>query len=141
MNDSQLRQVGASLVELPTISGANGNLSVAEIEKQLPFVARRYFLVYDVPTGETRGNHAHRVQHQYLTCVRGSCHVTVENGHQRAELTLDSPSLGLYVPPMIWSTQSVYSADAVLLVLSSDVYDESDYIRNYDEFLALTGEK
>lgn len=141
MSDPQLRQVGVSLVELPTISGANGDLSVAEIGKHLPFVVRRYFLVYGVPPGETRGKHAHRAQHQYMTCVSGSCHVTVENGHQFAELRLDSPRLGLYVPPMIWSTQSEYSADAVLLVLSSDVYDELDYIRDHNEFLTLTGKK
>ena len=141
MTDSQLGRTGASLMELRTISGANGNLSVAEIEKQMPFAPRRYFIVYAVPPGETRGKHAHRAQHQYLTCVRGSCRVTVDNGRQRAELTLDSPRFGLYVPPMIWSTQFDYSADAVLLVLSSDVYDEADYIRNYDEFLALTGEQ
>ena len=137
----RLKEVGASLVELQTISGANGALSVAEIGKQMPFEVRRYFLVYDVPPGETRGRHAHRAQHQYLTCVRGSCLVMVENGRTQAEVRLDSPRLALSVPPMLWSVQSEYSADAVLLVLSSDVYDELDYIRDYAEFLSLTGAK
>ena len=140
MNDRErLEQVGARLVELQTIAAPIGDLSIAEIGKQLPFVPRRYFVVYGVPDKAVRGQHAHRVQHQYLTCVAGSCRVRVENGHNHAELTLDSPRFGLHVPPRIWASQFDYSADAVLLVLSSDVYDEAEYIRDYDEFLSMTG--
>lgn len=135
----QLEQVGVHVVELQTIAAPIGDLSIAEIGKQLPFAPRRYFVVYGVPENAVRGQHAHRVQHQYLTCVRGSCRVRVENGRSQAEIVLDSPRFGLHVPPRIWASQFDYSADAVLLVLSSDVYDESEYIRDYDEFLSIAG--
>jgi UDP-2-acetamido-3-amino-2,3-dideoxy-glucuronate N-acetyltransferase len=72
-------------------------------------------------------------------CLRGSVTVVVEDGRERDEVLLDSPELGLYVPPLIWTTQYRYSPDAVLLVLASDVYDAADYIRSYDEFLAAVG--
>jgi dTDP-4-dehydrorhamnose 3,5-epimerase-like enzyme len=136
-----LETVGVHVLDLQTISAPIGDLSIAEIGKQLPFLPRRYFVVYGVPDQTVRGQHAHRVQHQYLTCLHGSCRVHVENGRDHAEITLDSPRFGLHVPPRIWASQYDYSADAVLLVLSSDVYDESEYIRNYDEFLAMTGAK
>lgn len=132
---------GAKLVELPRIVDMRGSLSVGEIGKELPFPPKRYFLVFDVPSVEIRGEHAHKRQHQFLVCVRGSLRVMVDDGRNRDTFVLDRPNLGVHVPPMTWAAQYQYTADAVLLVLASDVYDASDYIRNYDDFLKLAAER
>lgn len=136
---TELTATGVSLIKLKTISDPDGSLVVNEIAKLLPFTTKRYFLVYDVPYHDVRGLHAHRVQHQFLTCVRGSVHVMVDDGHHRAEVILDSPGVGLYAPPMHWGAQYKYSPGSVMLALSSSEYDPDDYIHDYDEFLSLTG--
>lgn len=118
------------------VTDARGSLSVGEVAEELPFIPERYFLVFDVPSSELRGEHAHRVCQQFLICVHGSCRVLLDDGRRRCEVTLDSPDLGVFMPPMIWGTQYKYSADAVLLVFASHSYDGKDYLRSYDEFLA-----
>jgi hypothetical protein len=117
-----------------------GNLSVGEIDKELPFRPARYFLVFEVPSTELRGEHAHKACHQFLICVHGSCRVLLDDGKQRCEVTLDRPNLGVYMPPMIWGTQYRYSKDAVLLVFASHGYDADDYLRTYDDFMKVLGE-
>lgn len=104
----------------------------------LPFVPQRFFTVFDVPSAETRGSHAHRVCEQYLICLRGEVSAIVDDGSRREEIRLDRPDIALYMPALIWGTQYRYSPDAVLLVLASHPYDNSDYIRDYDEFLELS---
>ena len=126
----------ARLVKLPRIVDLRGGLSFAEYDTHLPFDPKRYFVIFDVPSIEVRGEHAHRAQHQFLVCLRGSCSVVLDDGVYRDEVTLDQPDLGLYLPPMVWGIQYKYTQDAVLLVLVSDVYDADDYIRDYDAFLA-----
>lgn len=126
---------GVSLMELPIIQDLRGGLSYAEVEAGLPFIPRRYFLVFDVPSKDVRGEHAHRECHQLLVCTRGSCTVMLDDGENRAELVLDRPNLALHIPPMVWASQYKYSQDAVLLVLASDVYKADDYVRDYDRFL------
>ena len=128
---------GATLLQLPRISDARGNLSFGEVQQSLPFTPARYFLVFGVPSREVRGEHAHRELHQFLIAVHGSCAVRLFDGTNSEEVTLDRPELGLHVPPMIWTTEYKYSPDAVLLVLASDVYRESDYIRSSDEYLQV----
>ncbi len=123
------------LCQMPIITDLRGSLSVGEYGKHLPFQPQRYFLVFDVKSKEVRGEHAHKCLQQFLICVRGSCTVMVDDGRNRAEVLLDSPGIGLYIPPRVWGVQYKYSPDAVLLVLASDVYDANDYIRDYDEFL------
>ena len=108
----------------------------AEFPRDLPFVPKRYFIVFDVPSEYVRGEHAHRVCQQFLVCVKGSCAVMVDDGTVRDEVLLDQPNLGLYMPAMIWGVQYKYSRDAVLLVFASEYYDPEDYIRNYDDFAA-----
>ena len=103
----------------------------------MPFSPQRYFLVFDVPGKEVRGEHAHRASHQFLVCARGSLNVVVDDGVNTEEVRLDRPDLGLHIPPLVWAVQYKYSADAVLLVLASDPYDPADYIRDYDEFLSV----
>ncbi|MBN6053687.1 WxcM-like domain-containing protein, partial [Nonomuraea sp. RK-328] len=124
----------ASLHELRVAKDLRGELSAGEFERELPFRPARYFLVFNVPSREVRGEHAHRECDQFLVCVRGSCGVLLDDGRNRREITLDRPSRGVYMPAMIWGTQYRYSPDAVLLVFASHPYDPDDYIRSYDEF-------
>jgi UDP-2-acetamido-3-amino-2,3-dideoxy-glucuronate N-acetyltransferase len=126
---------GVTLYRLPLINDMRGNLSFAEHSQYLPFLPKRYFIVFDVPSKEVRGEHAHKKLHQFLVCIKGSCSVVVDDSVNRQEFLIDSPNIGLHIAPMVWSIQYKYSPDAVLLVLASDVYDPDDYIRDYDEFL------
>lgn len=126
---------GSSLYELPFIQDLRGNLSFAEFEKDLPFVVKRCFWVFDVPSKEVRGEHAHKECHQFLICVAGDVTVMLDDGDKRAEIKLDTPSRGLHIPPGVWGVQYKYSSDAVLVVLASHTYDSNDYIRDYADFL------
>lgn len=126
---------GVRLYKFPLIRDVRGSLSVGEFEKQVPFEVKRYFLVFDVPTKELRGEHAHRQCHQFLICVHGSCNVVVDDGKHRQEFVLDGPDLGVYLPPKVWGVQYKYSPDAVLLVFASHHYDAKDYIRDYSDFI------
>lgn len=130
---------GVSLHRLRLVEDLRGKLTVAECDSDLPFVPQRYFLVFDVPSKDVRGEHAHRRCHQFLVCVKGSVSVVVDDGTSSEEVLLDAPNLGLHVPPMIWAVQYRHSGNAVLMVLASDPYDPADYIRDYDEFLSLRG--
>jgi dTDP-4-dehydrorhamnose 3,5-epimerase-like enzyme len=104
----------------------------------LPFLPKRYFIVFDVAEGQTRGGHAHSTSHQLLICVKGSCLVALDDGKTRDEVWLDRPELALYLPPKIWATQKQFSPDAVLMVLASDLYNPEEYIKDYEEFLSIT---
>lgn len=130
---SRVRDV--TLHRLPLVRDLRGNLTVGEFPRDLPFEPQRYFLVFDVPSKEIRGEHAHRTCHLLLVCVRGGCSVVVDDGTQREEFRLDHPTLGLHLPPMVWGIQYNYTPDAVLLVFASDLYDPDDYIRDYQQFL------
>jgi len=126
-----------TLHRLPLAIDLRGSLSVGEIGQQVPFEVLRYFLVFDVPSAETRGEHAHHVCHQFLVCVAGKLAVVADDGEKRQEFILEKPNQGIHLPPMTWAVQYKYSADAVLLVLASHHYSSEDYIRNYDEFLLI----
>ena len=127
---------GVTIHRFPVIPDLRGNLTVGEFDRQVPFIPKRYFMVFDVPSREIRGEHAHRKNHQFLICLRGSCAIVADDGTCKVEINLDAPSRGIYLPPMTWGIQYKYSRDALLLVFASDYYDASDYIRDYDEFLA-----
>jgi len=123
------------------IRDMRGDLTFGEFPKDIPFEPKRYFLVFNVPSEKTRGEHAHHKCHQFLICVKGSCAVVADDGQSRCEVLLESPDMGIYLPPLIWGIQYKYSSDAVLLVFTSDNYDASDYIRNYSEFIDITRKK
>lgn len=129
---------GVTLHHLREVIDMRGSLSVAELGIDTPFEAKRYFLVYGVPSLEIRGEHAHRQCKQFLIAVTGSVHVVADDGEHREEFILDNPNLGLYLPPMTWGIQYRYSADAVLMVLASEHYDNVDYVRDYEQFLTMT---
>lgn len=125
----------AAIYRMPLVLEASrGNLTVGEIERDLPFQPKRYFAVYDVPSEKLRGEHAHRVCHQFLICMKGSCRALLDDGQNRQEVVLSRPDIGLHLPPMIWGTQYDYTRDAVLFVFASHPYDNADYIRDYETF-------
>ncbi|HEX6687648.1 MAG TPA: WxcM-like domain-containing protein [Solirubrobacterales bacterium] len=127
---------GAHLQRLAEFSDLRGKLTAGELpDEGVPFQPRRWFLVYDVPSREVRGEHAHRVCHQFLICVSGRVNIAVDDGRRRAEVVLDEPTVGLYIPPRVWASQYRYDDSAVLLVLASDPYDSNDYVREYETFL------
>jgi len=132
------RPLGDAIVyRIPGAKDLRGSLSFGEVHRQVPFEVKRYFLVFEVPSEHVRGQHAHRALQQFLVCVAGRCNVVIDDGVSRHEVVLDSPSKGVYIPPMVWATQYKFTRDAVLLVLASEYYDASEYIRDYDDFLAL----
>jgi hypothetical protein len=129
----------SSLIPVTVARDLRGSLAAVELADGLPFVPQRLFAVFDVPSKDVRGEHAHRVCSQVLVCVRGSVRCIVDDGTLREEVVLDHPDVALHMPPMVWGTQFDYSADAVLVVFASHRYDSADYIRDYDAFLAEVG--
>jgi acetyltransferase-like isoleucine patch superfamily enzyme len=128
---------GVRLIRLRYAEDLRGRLVAGEIGQGVPFKPKRFFAVLDVPSRETRGEHAHRKLHQLLVCVRGECSLVVDDGRRREEIRLEDPRVGVHVAPMVWSIQYRFSQDAVLLVLASRPYDPRDYIRSYEEFVKL----
>lgn len=126
------------LIKLPKISDPRGNLSVVEGGKHIPFDIKRVFYLYDVPTGESRGAHAHKTLHEFLICLSGSFDVSLDDGVKKKKVHLNRPWQGLHVPPMTWAAELNFDAGSICLVLTSAAYDESDYYRAYSDFLAAT---
>lgn len=114
-----------------------GALVAIEESIDIPFALRRVYYIFNTGHDVRRGSHAHHTLRQVLVCVHGSCKILLDNGRERAEAVLDRASAGLLVEPMIWHEMYDFSDDCVLLALASDLYDEGDYIRDYDEFRAL----
>ena len=130
---------GVTVHQFSRIRDLRGDLTVGEFERNIPFIPKRYFVVYDVPSSETRGEHAHLRCQQFLICLSGTVSVVVDDGVRREEVLLDRPTVGLYIPAGIWGIQFKYSRDGTLLVFASEYYDPEDYIRSYDEFLRFRG--
>jgi dTDP-4-dehydrorhamnose 3,5-epimerase-like enzyme len=123
-----------SIVEFPYFCEENGSLVIMEVGNVVPFEIARVFLV-KADSGSVRGKHAHYECFQMLQCINGSIDVTCTDGEDSADFTLDTPKLGLMIPPGIWATQTYTDSDSSLIVLCDQLYSESDYIRNYDEYL------
>ena len=126
-----------TVIELPKITDPRGNLTVVEQLRNVPFIIRRAYWVYDVPGGENRG-HAHRRLRQLLIALSGSFQVTLDNGHERETILLNHPWQGLLIETGIWRTLDDFSSGAVCLVLASEEFDEDEYIYDYDDFLEYT---
>ena len=123
------------IIELPRITDPRGNLTVAEANKNIPFDIKRVYWLYDVPGGECRGGHAHKQIKEILIAVSGSFHVTLDNGKEKQTFLLNHPYQGLLIDTKTWRTLDDFSSGAVCVVLSSDFYDENDYIYDYNDFL------
>ena len=122
------------LIDLPKIADARGNLTFIESERHVPFVIKRVYYLYDVPGGAERGGHAHKNLHQLIVAMSGSLDVMLDDGYQKKRVHLNRSYYGLYVCPMIWREIDNFSSGSVCLSLASELYDESDYYRNYDDF-------
>ena len=123
------------IIQLPKILNAAGNLTFVESDRHIPFDIKRVYYLYDVPGGAMRGGHAHKALHQMIIAMSGSFDVLVDDGSQRKRYQLNRSYYGLYICPMIWRELDNFSSGAVCLVLASEVYDESDYYREYTAFL------
>lgn len=125
------------IINLPKITDPRGNLTFIENDSYLPFTIKRVFYLYDIPTGEGRGAHAHRQLHQFLICLAGSFDVILNDGNEKTVVHLNRPWQGLHIPPMIWAAEVNFDPGSLCLVLSSELYQEKDYIRDYNEYLSL----
>lgn len=126
-----------SIIELPKISDRRGNLTPAYSDENIPFDIKRVFYLYDIPGGESRGAHAHKKCHQFLIAASGSFEVVLDDGKNKRTVVLNRPFYGLHIPPGIWAAEQGFSSGAICLVLASEVYAESDYVRVYQEFIRL----
>lgn len=129
------------LRELRVLSDHRGKLGVVQGCADIPFTISRIFYIFDCPESESRGFHAHRVTDQFLIAVSGSCRLVLDDGLARKEFELNENTYGVYQKALIWGEMDQFSEDCVLLVLASHPYDESDYIRDYGEFLECSIEK
>lgn len=123
-----------TLLELDKHHHEKGNITVVENGDTVPFQVKRAYYLYDVPGGESRGGHAHRELYQLIVAASGSFNVTLDDGNVKRTFTLNRPYYGLLVVPGIWRELDDFSSGSVCLVLASEVYDESDYIRDYGEY-------
>ena len=124
-----------SIIELPRIGNEKGNITVVHGGVNLPFNIARVFYLYDIPGGEARGAHAHKMCHQFLVAASGSFEILLDDGHNKRTVTLNRPYYGLHIPPGIWASEQSFSSGSICLVLTSHVYDEADYIRDYKSYL------
>ena len=130
------------MIELPEFSDPRGNLAVVEGNRHIPFEIKRVYYLYDVPPGTERGVHAHRTLRQLIFAISGGFDVLLDDGYERKQLRLSRPNQGLYVCPMVWREIRNFSEHAVCMVLASSLYDEGDYIHEYEEFLkTVRGER
>jgi hypothetical protein len=130
-------------VTLPETADLRGRLMFAEEGRHIPFLVRRVFAIYQVPAEQTRGAHAHRTCHQFIVMLAGGSTISIDEGAETCEERLDHPTQGLYVPPLVWIELKDFTPDAVCLVLTSEHFDEADYVRDRVEFqrLIAAGEK
>jgi dTDP-4-dehydrorhamnose 3,5-epimerase-like enzyme len=122
------------IINFPVVHDVRGNLSFIEENRQIPFQIKRVYYLYDVPSGATRGGHAHKALHQVVIALSGSFEIILDDGYNKRSFFLNRPHYGIYIPPRVWRELENFSSNSVALSLVSEVYDESDYIRNYDAF-------
>jgi len=123
------------IFELPSINNRSGNITAIQNKEEIPFDIKRIFYLYDIPGGESRGAHAHKECHQFLVAASGSFEVQLDDGKVKKTVMLNQPFRGLHIPPGIWASEVNFSSGAICLVIASHIYNESDYIRDYNEFL------
>jgi dTDP-4-dehydrorhamnose 3,5-epimerase-like enzyme len=123
------------IIKLPKIGDRNGHITFVNNRKELPFDVERVFYLYDIPGGESRGAHAHRECHQFLIAACGAFEVLIDDGKQKKKVLLNQSDMGIHIVPGIWASEINFSSGAICLVLASNKYDESDYIREYNDYL------
>jgi len=130
--------VECTLIELPKVTDVRGSLSFIESSRHIPFEIRRVFYLYDVPGGATRAGHALKTCEQFLIAISGSFEVVIDDGFSRCEYVLNRAYKGLLIPPLYWRELKNFSSGSVCLVLASEPFDEDNYFKDYEEFLAVT---
>ena len=120
--------------KFPLLGDERGSLIAIDKLSGVPFEIKRVYCIFGTNEGVARGFHAHKKLHQIAICVSGSCRMILDDGEIREDVAMKSPSLGVDIPPMLWHEMHDFSSDCVLVVLASDHYHESDYIRDYQEF-------
>jgi dTDP-4-dehydrorhamnose 3,5-epimerase-like enzyme len=133
--------VDINIVHLEEHGDNRGTLIALEQMANIPFEIKRVYYMFDTVSGVRRGFHAHKCLKQMLICVHGSCKILLDDGSEKQEVLLDKPNKGLIIESNIWREMFDFSEDAVLMVVASELYDESDYIRNYDDFIAYIREE
>jgi len=123
------------IIDLPTIKNPKGNLTFIEAGRHIPFDVRRVYYLYDIPGGEDRGGHAHKALHQLIIAMSGSFDIRLDDGRAKKTVHMNRSYYGLYVCPMIWREIDNFSSGAVCMALASELYDEADYYRDYDQFI------
>ncbi len=136
MGETALNIENCKIIELPKINEPRGNLTFVEGGNHIPFDIRRVYYLYDVPGGAERGGHAHKGLHQLIVAMSGSFDVVLDDGRNKKRFHLNRSYFGLYVCPMIWRELDNFSSGSVCLVLASNIYEESDYYRDYDEYVS-----
>lgn len=131
---SQIQKV--KIIDLPKIQDPRGNLTFVEQGRHIPFDISRVYYLYDVPGGAERGGHAHKNLQQLIVAMSGSFDVVLTDGIEKKRIHLNRSYVGLYVPTMLWRELDNFSSGAVCMVLASNLYDEDDYYREYDEYIA-----
>ena len=124
-----------SIIEFPKLQNRAGNITPITNSNEIPFDIKRIFYIYDIPSGEERGAHAHKECHQLLIAASGSFEIEINDGKTKRTVMLNRPNLGLHIPPGIWAGEKGFSSGAICLVMASHKYDDKDYIRDYSEFL------
>ena len=135
-----MKVIEPNIIQLPKFLDARGNLSFIEQENHVPFKIQRTYWIYDVPGGEKRGGHAYMENEELIVALSGSFDVILDNGKEKKTFSLNRSYYGLYVPKGTWREMQNFSTNSLALILSSTKYDESDYIRDYDEFKTYSNE-
>ncbi len=138
----KLKVQNSYLIPIPSIIERNrGNLLFCEIKKQIPFIIKRVYWIYNVPPKQDRGKHAHKKTEQVLICLKGSIKIELDDGICKDSIILNNPRTGIFLGKMLWHTMKNFKKDTILLVLASKYYDEKDYIRDYNNFKKLALKK
>jgi hypothetical protein len=135
LNSKTMRLTGCRIIELPRVNDSRGNLTFIEGQRHIPFDIKRVYYLYDVPGGAERGGHAHKELHQFIVALSGSFDVILDEGSEKKRFHLNRSYYGLYVCPMIWRALDNFSSASVCMVLASNLYDEADYYRDYQQYL------
>ena len=125
------------IIELPKIQDPRGNLSFLEFPGQIPFEIKRTYWIYDVPGGEKRGSHAFKEQQEFIIALSGSFDIILNNGFEEIKFTLNRSYYGLYIPKMHWRRLENFSTNSLALIVSDKIYEENDYIRNFNKFKSM----
>lgn len=135
--DKDVTVYDCSLINLKKVGDRKGHITFIENNKHIPFPVKRVFYLYDIPGGASRGAHAHKQCHQLIIAASGAFEVLLDDGNIKRQVQINRPNRGLHIPPRIWAQEVNFSSGAICLVLASEQYEETDYIRNYTDFLKI----